>query len=163
MKCEFRFAERNDTAIVLDFIKQFDKFRKTPEGSVTATEERLEEWLFDKKIAEVLFCVVDGKEVGFALFNRGFSGSQALPCIYVENFYFLPAYRGFGLGTKMFAKLAQITRERGWARISVSSPDWSGQSAHFFNKLGAEEMNGWTVYRFEDEALDALAKREFDD
>lgn len=162
MKCEFRFAEEADTGIVLDFIKQFDKFRRT-EDKVTATEEKLHKWLFEKRVAEVLFCVVDGKEVGFALFNQGFSGSQALPCIYVENFYFLPGYRGMGLGTKMFVKLAQITEERGWARISCSSPDWNGQSAHFFNQLGAEEMNGWTVYRFEGESLHDLAARKLED
>ena len=33
-----------------------------------ATEAHLNEWLFEKDIAEVIFLMADGVEVGFALF-----------------------------------------------------------------------------------------------
>ncbi len=43
-------------------------------GNVIATEELLEEWIFDKgKGAEVLFVVENGIPVGFALFFHNFS------------------------------------------------------------------------------------------
>ena len=41
--------------------------------NICATEELLQEWIFEKKKAEVIFAVEDGVEVGFALFFHNFS------------------------------------------------------------------------------------------
>uniref|UniRef100_UPI00359C45D8 hypothetical protein n=1 Tax=Faecalicatena contorta TaxID=39482 RepID=UPI00359C45D8 len=41
-------------------------------NGVIADEKTLEEWIFDKQKAEVIFAVVNGKEVGFALFFHNF-------------------------------------------------------------------------------------------
>ena len=43
---------------------------------VVATEELLEQWIFDKQKAEVIFALEDGREVGFALFFHNFSTSS---------------------------------------------------------------------------------------
>lgn len=66
-KPEFRFAFPEDTGKILFFIKNLARYEKL-EDEVVATEELLREWIFEKKKAEVLFALEDGKEVGFALF-----------------------------------------------------------------------------------------------
>ena len=63
----FRYAEKKDTSVILDFIKALAAYEKMLDD-VVATEELLEEWIFEKKKAEVIFACEDGKEVGFALF-----------------------------------------------------------------------------------------------
>lgn len=68
----FRFAERKDTTLILRFIRDLARYEKM-EDQVTATESLLEEWIFDKQKAEVLFAVVEEKEIGFALFFHNFS------------------------------------------------------------------------------------------
>lgn len=40
---------------------------------VVADEAILEEWIFDKQKAEVIFAMENGKEIGFALFFYNFS------------------------------------------------------------------------------------------
>ena len=52
---------------------------------MVATETLLEEWLFDKKAAEVIFALEDGKEVGFALFFHNFSTFLGRAGIYLED------------------------------------------------------------------------------
>ena len=55
----FRFAQRKDTGLILAFIKALAEYEKMA-GNVIATEELLEEWIFDKGKAEVLFVVENG-------------------------------------------------------------------------------------------------------
>ena len=68
----FRKAERKDIALILEFIQGLAAYEKM-EDEVVADEALLEEWIFDKQKAEVIFAVADGKEVGFALFFHNFS------------------------------------------------------------------------------------------
>ena len=68
----FRFARREDVPLILTFIRALARYEKLEE-QVTATPELLEEWIFDRGKAEVLFAVSAGREVGFALFFHNFS------------------------------------------------------------------------------------------
>lgn len=67
LELSFRFAEEKDTALVLEFIRALARYEKM-ENLVTADEATLREQLFRKKNAEALFAVLNGEEVGFALF-----------------------------------------------------------------------------------------------
>ena len=69
---DFRFADKNDCEKILYFIKQLAEYEKMSD-EVVATEKLLEEWIFEKKKAEVIFAVENEKEVGFALFFHNFS------------------------------------------------------------------------------------------
>ena len=148
----FRFAERKDCKIILDFIKKLASYEKMSDG-VVATESLLEEWIFDKKKAEVIFAVVDGKEVGFALFFHNFSTFLGRAGIYLEDLFVLEEYRGNGYGKALLKKLAQITRERGCGRLEWCCLDWNTPSVDFYLALGAERMNDWTTFRLSGDTL----------
>ena len=68
----FRFAVPDDTPLILRFIRLLAEYEKMAD-LVTATEEELRGQLFEEKKAEVIFAVLDGKEIGFALFFHNFS------------------------------------------------------------------------------------------
>ena len=53
-KYEFRFADRKDTGLILQFIRELADYEQML-SEVVATEELLEEWIFDKKKAENLY------------------------------------------------------------------------------------------------------------
>ena len=72
MNLTFRNAERKDTLLILQFIKELADNEKML-NEVVADETTLETWIFDKQKAEVIFALEDGKEVGFALFFHNFS------------------------------------------------------------------------------------------
>ncbi len=61
-KVTFRYAQREDAPLIMEFVKALAEYEKMPE-LVRASEKDLEEWLFDKKRAEVLFLMVSGKAV----------------------------------------------------------------------------------------------------
>ena len=96
-KLTFRYAERNDIPLILQFIKELAAYEKLI-NEVVADEKTLEEWIFDKQKAEVLFAVVDGGEMGFALFFHNFSTFLGRAGIYLEDLFVKPEYRGKGYG-----------------------------------------------------------------
>ena len=98
-KPEFRFAERKDTALILQFIKDLAEYEKMAD-QVVATSAMLEEGIFEKKRAEVLFVMEDGREVGFALFFHNFSTFLGRAGLYLEDLFVLPEYRGKGYGKR---------------------------------------------------------------
>ena len=156
---EIRFATERDIALILDFIKDLAEYEKMSD-LVVADETMLREWIFEKKKAEVIFAMEDGKEVGFAIFFHNFSTFLGRAGIYLEDLYAKPDYRGHGHGKALIKKLAAIACERGCGRLEWSCLDWNTPSIDFYLSLGAQQMNEWTVYRFEGKSLAALAERE---
>ena len=153
----FRYAEEADAALILEFIKELAEYEKMS-ADVVATEELLKEWIFDKKKAEVIFALEDGKEVGFALFFHNFSTFLGRAGIYLEDLFVKEEYRGRGHGKALLKKLAQITVERGCGRLDWSCLDWNRPSIDFYRSLGAEALDEWTVYRLTGETLHKMAE-----
>ena len=153
---EFRFAERIDTPLILEFIKELADYEKML-SEVVANEETLEKWLFDKERAEVIFVLENNKEVGFVLFFYNFSTFLGKSGLYLEDLYVKPEYRGKGYGKALLKKLAQIAVERDCGRLEWWCLDWNKPSIDFYKSLGAEAMEDWTVYRLAGETLKNLA------
>ena len=155
----FRYAERKDTQLILLFILELARYEKL-EQEVVATPEILEEWLFDKQKAEVIFAMLGEKEIGFALFFHNFSTFLGRAGIYLEDLYVMPEYRGRGYGKEILKKLAAIAVERGCGRLEWWCLDWNQSSIDFYLSLGAEPMSDWTVYRIAADTLHELAAKE---
>ena len=157
MTGNFRFATPEDAGKVLAFVKALAEYENMSD-QVVATEEQLQEWIFEKKKAEVIFALEDGKEVGFALFFHNFSTFLGRAGIYLEDLFVLPQYRGKGYGKGLLRELAKITIERGCGRLEWSCLDWNKPSIDFYLSLGAEPMEQWTVYRLTGETLENMSK-----
>ena len=153
----FRYAKEKDAAKILFFIKELAAYEKMSD-EVIATEELLKEWIFEQKKAEVIFAIVDNKEIGFALFFHNFSTFLGRAGIYLEDLYVMPEYRGKGYGKALLKKLAQIAVERKCGRLEWWCLDWNQPSIDFYLSLGAEAMDEWTVYRIAGEKLTEFAK-----
>lgn len=156
-ECGFRFAERKDTPLILEFIKELADYEKMLQ-EVVADQATLEEWIFDKQKAEVIFALEGEKEVGFALFFHNFSTFLGRAGIYLEDLFVKPEYRGKGYGKALLKKLASIAVERKCGRLEWWCLDWNEPSVGFYLSLGAEPMSDWTVYRIAGDTLAELAQ-----
>jgi len=152
-----RNAKQDDISLIFSFISQLAVYEKMAD-EVVATEELLNEWLFEKKIAEVIFVCENDKEVGFALFFHNFSTFVGRGGLYLEDLFVLKEYRGRGYGKMLFKKLASIAVERGCGRMEWCCLNWNQPSIDFYLSLGARPMNEWTTYRLTAEALENLAE-----
>lgn len=153
----FRFAEEGDCALILRFIRGLADYEKMLD-QVVATEDMLREQIFEKGRAEVVFACEDGREVGFALFFHSFSTFLGRAGIYLEDLFVEPERRGKGYGKALLKELARIAVERGCGRLEWQCLDWNKTSISFYLSLGAEPMDGWTVYRVSGDTLKRLAE-----
>ena len=154
----FRFAVPDDTPLILRFIRLLAEYEKMAD-LVTATEEELRGQLFEEKKAEVIFAVLDGKEIGFALFFHNFSTFLGRAGLYLEDLYILEEYRGKGSGKALFRELTSVAGERGCGRFEWWCLDWNLPSIEFYRSMGALPMDEWTVYRIDGDTLRALGAR----
>lgn len=157
MQISFRNAARQDTGLLLEFIRELADYENMRE-QVVASEEILGEWLFEKGIAEAFFVMEGNREVGFALYFYNFSTFLGRGGVYLEDLYVLPAYRGRGYGKAILQRLAKITLEKGCGRLEWACLDWNRPSIDFYRSLGAAALEDWTVYRVSGETLERLAE-----
>lgn len=157
MAVAYRFAAREDTGLILQFIRELADYEKMLD-QVVADEELLAQELFDKRHAEVLFALVDGQEVGFALFFHNFSTFLGRSGIYLEDLYVRPEHRGMGCGKGLLRKLAQLALERGCGRLEWACLNWNKPSINFYLSTGAQAMDEWKVYRLTGESLARMAQ-----
>ena len=158
MNAEFRYAERKDAALILHFIKGLAAYENMSD-EVVADEKKLQEWIFDKQKAEVIFAREDGKEVGFALFFHNFSTFLGRAGIYLEDLFVEKKYRGRGYGKAILKKLASIAVERECGRLEWSCLDWNQPSIDFYLSLDAEPLSDWTAYRLTGDTLLKFAEK----
>jgi GNAT superfamily N-acetyltransferase len=153
----FRFAQPQDTALILQFIRELADYEKMLD-QVVADEALLREELFEKKHAEVIFALLDGQEVGIALFFHNFSTFLGRSGIYLEDLYVRPEHRGKGCGKGLLRRLAQIALERGCGRLEWACLNWNQPSIDFYLSTGAQPMDEWKVYRLTGDTLARMAQ-----
>ena len=154
---EFRKAGEEDVPLILYYIRKLAEYEGLAD-EVVATEESLTHWLFERKGAEVIFPMKNGKEIGFALYFHNFSTFLGRSGIYIEDLYIEPEHRGRGYGTALIRKIASVAAEEGCGRVEWWCLDSNGPSVEYYLSLGAERMGKWTVYRLEGKMLERMAQ-----
>ena len=147
-----------DAPLVLSFIRELAEYEKLAHD-VVATQADIEAALFCERPR--VFCDIaeqDGAPAGFALWFYTFSTFRGRHGIYLEDLYVRPEHRGAGIGKALLGGLARRCRAEGLARLEWAVLNWNAPSIAFYESLGAQPHDEWTVYRLADEALGALAE-----
>jgi len=154
MQSEFtlRSATEKDIPTILNLIREIGAYEKMSD-EVVATEALLQEWIFDKKIAEVIFAEAENTVVGYALFFYNFSTFLGRGGIYLEDIFVLENYRGRGIGKALFKEVAHLAVERKCGRMEWQCLKWNKPSIDFYHSMGAKAMEEWDTYRLDGETL----------
>jgi GNAT superfamily N-acetyltransferase len=154
-----RAATPSDVATILRLIRELAEYEREPDA-VEATEASLTEALFGATpAAEAVIAEEAGEALGFALFFHNFSTWTGKRGVYLEDLYVTPEARGRGVGKALLSHLAGIALDRGCARFEWAVLDWNAPAIGFYDSIGAESMDEWTVRRLTGEAMVRLAGR----
>ena len=152
-----RPARSDDIGEIASLIRALADYERLTD-SVVLDETTLRDHLFgERRYAEVLVVEDDEQVVGFALFFHNFSTFLGQPGIYLEDLFVKPEHRGRGHGKALLVELARLAVERGCGRLEWSVLDWNEPAIDFYRGLGAEPVDGWTVYRVAGDAMTKLA------
>jgi GNAT superfamily N-acetyltransferase len=151
-------AEQKDIPLVLAFIRKLAEYERLSH-EVVADEDKLRNSLFGPHpAAEVVLAYIENDPVGFAVYFQTFSTFIGRPGIYLEDLFIEATYRGSGIGSAVLAYLANLTKQRGLARLSWAVLDWNEPAIQFYRKLGAIALDDWTVFELSGIALESLAR-----
>lgn len=157
MRVAIRPAVPGDTDLIVGFIRALAEYERLGD-EVRLNRGILHDHLFGARpMAEVLIAELDSRPVGFALFFHSFSTFEGRPGIYLEDLFVDPAARGSGVGKALLGALARLAIDRGCARLEWSVLDWNAPAIAFYQSLGADAMDGWTINRLHGDALERMA------
>jgi GNAT superfamily N-acetyltransferase len=95
---------------------------------------------------------------GLMTWYRTYSSFAAARGLYLEDFYVRSHLRRSGIGHKLLAHLARRALEEGAVRIDWAVLPWNRPSIDFYERLHAERVDDWHVYRLTGDALASLAR-----
>jgi len=95
----------------------------------------------DSPYAEGYIFEIEGRIVGYGMLAKSFSTEFGKPCIWIEDLYLLPDYRGLGIGSAFFK------------HVENSYPD------HLL-RLEVEEENERAIQVYKKNGFDALPYME---
>ena len=153
-----RKAQRQDVPIILQLIKELAEYEKEP-AAVEATEEILEQSIFDKQQANVVLLEEEGQTIGFALYFFNFSTWRGKAGLYLEDLFVRPEFRGRGYGKLLLSYLANQAQRNDCPRFEWIVLDWNTPSINFYKAMGAKPLDTWTVFRLENKALKDLSEQ----
>jgi GNAT superfamily N-acetyltransferase len=149
-------ATPEDVPELLAMITELADFERLAH-EVVATEASLTEGLFGPRAAaETVIARVGGAVAGFALYFSSFSTFLGRSGVYLEDLFVRPAFRGRGVGKALLGHLARLAAARGCGRMEWAVLNWNRRAIGFYEALGARPVDGWTVYRLDRAALEAI-------
>lgn len=100
-----------------------------------------------------------GEVVGFAIWHETFSTWTGQTGAFLVDLFVAEDHRRDGHGRALLVTLADICRRRGHRRLEWDVLDWNTPAHGFYRSLGAAPRDGWSTWRLDAAAIDALAAR----
>ena len=141
-----RTACEADAAAVLECIRGIAAYENMSD-LVENTVERIQRVVFREKAACVILAEKDGAPIGFALYFFNYSTFTGKKGLYLEDLFVKEAYRGLGIGKKLFLTLKEIAVAEDCGRMEWCCLKWNEPSIAFYRSMGAIPLTEWDTWR----------------
>ena len=149
-----RPATPADADLIHGFVVELAAYEKLAH-EVRSTPADMAAALTGRAFAEIV--ELGGEPVGFSLGFYTFSTFVGRSGIYLEDLYVRPSARGQGAGKALLVSLARRCVAETLGRLEWAVLDWNAPAIGFYERIGSEPMDDWTVRRLTGEALIRLA------
>ncbi|MDL2253736.1 GNAT family N-acetyltransferase [Ruminococcaceae bacterium OttesenSCG-928-I18] len=154
---QIRPAKSEDAPLILEMIRCLAEYEKRPQD-VTASEEDLLYWLFERNLAEVLIAECEEKPVAYALYYPVFNSFSGEGALYIEDIVVKKECRGSGFGGRLMRRIAALAEERGYKGVTWGCLDWNTAAMGFYESLGAKRCLSGVHFEFDGDAVRKLAR-----
>lgn len=146
MEIEIRKANREDLAGVLELVVELAVFEKEPDAVTATLGDYQTAW--DSGLIDCIVATNGDKVVGTALFYDTFSTWKG-KMLYLEDFVVNEAFRGKGIGKKIYDRLFAEAEERKSILVKWQVLDWNEGAVRFYQRQGATiEKEWWNVKKY---------------
>ncbi len=153
-----RRATKADGPALVRLIAALAEFEKLTPPDVGAQARLLEDGFGERARFETWlgFAPETPEPVAYAIFFETYSTFLALPTLYLEDIFVLPAFRRRGIGGALLRQCIQLAHERGCGRMEWAVLDWNTKAQVVYDGLGARHLKEWYLYRLTREQMEAV-------
>jgi diamine N-acetyltransferase len=154
-----RRSRSGDEALILHLLRELAEYEVLLERFRITIDVIRRDYLGAQPLLNCDLAFEGDRPIGIASWYWIYSSFAAKRAIFLEDLYVRPAVRGEGYGKSLLAHLAKTALDAGGIGVDWSVLDWNKPSIEFYEGIGAKRVNGWYVYRLQDEALHRIANR----
>lgn len=108
-------------------------------------------------------CTPEGHSiVGFAMYYFTYDPWIG-KLLYLEDFFVMSDYRGFGIGSEILKNLSQVAMKCRCSSMHFLVAEWNEPSINFYKRRGASDLSseeGWRLFKIDKEYLVKMAAEE---
>lgn len=154
-----RPATMADAAQLLELVDALADYERLERPGADARQRMVRDGLGERARVSVILACEDERAVGYALFFETYSSFLALPSLYLEDLFVRPDARGRRHGLRLFQAVAAEAVRRGCGRMEWNVLKWNQLAIAFYQRLEAEPLTDWQMYRLEGDRLLQAAGR----
>jgi GNAT superfamily N-acetyltransferase len=151
-----RPATPADKDTIYGLIVALAEYERLPPPDAQARERLFADAFGPRPRFEIFLAELGDQVVGYAFIFETYSTFLALPTLYLEDLFVLQEYRKHGVGHAIMRFLAQEALKRGCGRLDWNVLDWNENAIRFYQRLGAEHLPDWQLYRLDREGMEEL-------
>ncbi len=154
-----RAATIADAALLKRLIWELAEFEKAPD-QVRNTEAAIARDGFGANPQfRALIAEWHGQPAGYALFFSYYSTWRGAG-LYLEDVFVRPEFRGRGIGTALFARVARAAQRESRSFIRWAVLDWNRPAIEMYKAMGAEFLDEWQSVHLSGDGLRKLAEKD---
>ena len=154
-----RAATIADAALLKRLIWELAEFEKAPDQVRNTEADIARDGFGANPQFRALIAEWQGQPAGFALTFNYYSTWRGAG-LYLEDLFVRPDFRGRGIGTALFARVARAAKQENRSFIKWAVLDWNQPAIEMYEALGAEFLDGWRSALLEGDGLRKLAEKD---
>jgi GNAT superfamily N-acetyltransferase len=154
-----RAATIADAALIRQLIWELAEFEKEPDAVQTTEADIARDGFGANPQFRVLVAEWNGQPAGFALFFSYYSTWRGAG-LYLEDLFVRAEFRGRGIGTALFARVAQVAEQENRRFIKWAVLGWNQPAIRMYTLLGGEFLDGWRDVFLAGDNLRKLAEKD---
>jgi GNAT superfamily N-acetyltransferase len=154
-----RAATIADAALIRQLIGELAEFEKELDAVQTTEADIARDGFGANPQFRVLVAEWNGQPAGFALFFSYYSTWRGAG-LYLEDLFIRAEFRGRGIGTALFARVAHVAEQENRRFIKWAVLGWNQPAIRMYTQLGGEFLDGWRDVFLAGDNLRKLAEKD---